>query len=78
MSDTEQELLRRRLLGRKLRRAERLGDRLRAARHYCGLELRACPPWHNAQQTALQSRLSTLAGRLERVARLATALEGEL
>ncbi len=78
MSDQERQLLERRLIGRKLHRATRLGDRLRAARHYCGLELRACPPWRKAEQTALESRLETLSGRLERVNRLATALEGQL
>lgn len=78
MSDTERALVERRLLGRKLRRAGRLGDRLRSARHYCGLELRACPPWHKTEATALEARMVRLTGRLDRLAALAAELEGKL
>jgi len=48
---------------RRLRRLERLSDRLRFVRHNCGLELRACPPWREGRAT-LERRYADLSSRL--------------
>ena len=64
-----------RLLRRKLRRAERLADRLRFLRHNCGLEVRASLPG-NARSMRYARRFATLSNRLARVNGIIAILTG--
>lgn len=64
-----------RLLRRKLRRAERLSDRLRFLRHNCWLEVRAALPG-NSRSLRLSRRYADLSSRLALVDAIATILSG--
>lgn len=56
---------------RTMRRAERLGDRLRLRRRVAELELRACAPWQIGAMAQWNHRLAIVDSRLAMVDRIA-------
>jgi hypothetical protein len=73
--DTESSRQAAKVVRRQLRRAERLSDRLRFARHNCGLEVRAALPG-NDRSMRLSRRYADLSSRLALVDAIATILGG--